>query len=165
MNRLITLILPLALFLSSASCKKDSTKIESGFTCKIDGKRWRTYSSDFKKMEDECHITKNGESIFIKAVNTNSLEHFSILVESPGKIVTEGVYALNSDRYFYGSYRAPDVGDLITGNGYEGQIEIIKIDKENSRIIGKFNYTCHSDLTKQSRTITEGQFNIMYYNF
>jgi len=162
MKCLTTLILPLAIFLSSASCKKDSTKIESGFTCKIDGKKWNTYSDDFKFRETNCQITEKGESIFIKAYNTNLSENFSIIVHSVGKVVAEGKYPLNSNAYFVGLYGNPTYGNFITGNGYEGEIEIIKIDKDNSRISGKFHFTGYNDKAKQSRSITEGTFNILY---
>jgi len=104
MKCLITLILPLAILLSSASCKKTSTEIASGFYCKVDGKQWTPYSGDFKLREAECQIGNKGSSIFITATNTKSLEDFAIAVYSVRKVVTEGKYALNSDKYFFGSY-------------------------------------------------------------
>ncbi|RYX85561.1 hypothetical protein EON73_02900 [bacterium] len=163
MKCLTTLILPLAILLFSVSCKKDSTKIESGFTCKIDGKRWRTSTSDFKVRENDCRISQKGESIFIKA--RNSGEDFALLVHTAGKIVTEGRYPLNSNAYLVGVYGNPSYGDFITGNGYEGEIEIIKIDKEQSRISGRFHFIGYNDKVKQSRSITDGTFNILYLTY
>lgn len=165
MKSILLLVLPLAILLSSASCKKNTPEIATGFLCKIDGKQWAPYSGDFKLREAECQIGNKGESVFITATNSKSLEHFAISVYSVGKIVTEGKYALNSDKFFFGNYRDSAISDFITGNSYEGEIEIIKIDKAKSRIIGKFYFNCYNQKLNQSHSITEGSFNLLYTSY
>ena len=162
MKRFITLFLPLAILLSSTSCKKTAPEISTGFYCKIDGKQWGTYSGDFKLREAECKISDKGASIFITAINSKTSEDFAIAVISPGTAIVEGKYPLNSNKYFFGIYGNPVLGDFSTGNGYEGEIEITKIDKVKSRITGKFYFNCYNQKVNQSRSITEGTFNLLY---
>jgi len=165
MKYLTTLILPLAILLSSASCKKTSVQTESGFTCKIDGKIWHTATNDFKVRETDCEITEKGESISIKARNSGTGEDFALLIHSVGKVVTEGKYPLNSNAYFVGIYGVRSSGDFITGSGYDGEIEITQIDKVKSRIKGKFYFNCYNQKLNQSHAITEGTFNLLYITY
>lgn len=75
-----------------------------------------------------------------------------------------GKYSLNSNRYFWGSYDKPN-GDFINGDGYEGEIEIIKIDRSTKKTSGKFYFNCHNKENNETLSITEGEFNIKYLEY
>ncbi|KHJ37372.1 hypothetical protein PBAC_24400 [Pedobacter glucosidilyticus] len=168
MKNLIKLItcLPVIIFLSAASCKKD--EIDTGFTCKVNGERWRPFANDFKLQETECHLTNNGETLFIKARNTNSREHLGILVSTPGILISTKYYTINSNMFLSGTYdsNSSGPGDYFqTNSSYTGQVEIKSIDTVNKRMTGTFFYDAYNEKTKQTVKITSGTFNLKYVNF
>ncbi len=162
-NYFLALLMPLAILLSSASCKKQASETRKGpVNCKIDGRPWSSYSDDFKLSDAECRISNNGEQVFITATNTKLSEKVGITIATPGQKVVEGKYNLNIDNYLTGRYYLFNTGQFITGNGYEGEVEIISIDNVKSRITGKFQYSCYNEQAKKSVVITEGNFNLQY---
>lgn len=161
-NLILTLIIPLCILLTAVSCQKSNALKYGGFSCKVNGRLWEPYTNDFKLQPTECIISQEGKSISIRARNTNKNEHISILVNSLDNVITEGKYLLNSDRYFWGSYDKP-FGDFITGNGYEGEIEIIKIDRVTKKMTGKFFFNCNDKQTNETVNVTQGEFNLRYY--
>lgn len=162
-NLMNFLILPLLVVLASVSCKKNSEELAKGdVTCKIDGRSWTSYSDDFKLAEAYGEVTYNWERVSINATNTKTSEKIGITVSTPGQPVVEGKYVLNSESFLTGSYYLSNVGHFITGKGYQGEVEIISIDRVKKQIVGKFNYTCYNDQTKQSVNITEGNFKVEY---
>ena len=155
-------LLLLFIFLTSESCKKSEEAPNGDVTCKIDGRGWTSYSDDFKLSEADGEVTRNWERVSINATNTKTSEKIGITVSTPGKVVTEGKYVLDSKNFLSGSYYLLNVGQFITGDGYQGEVEIISIDKTKSEITGKFQYNCYSQVTKQSVVITEGIFKVHY---
>ena len=157
------LIIPIAVLITSVSCKKTINDVEIlSVDCKIDGRVWTSYSDDFKLSDAQCRLSNNGEKVFITATNTRLSEKIGILISTPGKLIIEGKYDLNSQSFLSGTYYLFNVGQFITGNGYQGEVEIISIDKIKSRITGKFHYSCYNEQAKKSVEITEGNFNIPY---
>ena len=162
-NYFSILIIPIAVLITSASCKKTVNEVDIlSVNCKIDGRTWTSYSDDFKLSAAKCRISKNGEQVFITATNTRLSEKIGILISTPGKLIIEGKYDLNSQSFLSGTYYLFNVGQFVTGNGYQGEIEIISIDKIKSRITGKFHYSCYNEQTKKSVEITEGNFKLPY---
>ena len=162
-NYFSTLIMPIAVLITSASCKKTVNEVDIlSVNCKIDGRVWTSYSDDFKLSAAGCRISKNGEQVFITAINTKLSSDLAILISTPGVKVIEGKYDLNSQSFLSGTYYLFNVGQFVTGNGYQGEVEIISIDKIKSRITGKFHYSCYNEQAKKSVEITEGNFNIPY---
>ncbi len=157
------LILALFLILTSASCKKNSDEpLNAAVSCKIDGRAWQSYSDDFKLSGSRGEVTRNGDRVSMFATNTKTSEKIGITISTPGKTVTEGKYIINSKSFLYGSYYLYDVGQFITGAGYQGEVELISIDKVTSQITGKFQYSCYNENTKKSVIITEGNFKVHY---
>ena len=162
-NYFSILIISIAVLITSASCKKTVNEVEIlSVNCKIDGRVWTSYSDDFKLSAAKCRISNNGEEVFITATNTRLSEKIGITIATPGQKVVEGKYKLNIDNYLTGRYYLFDVGYFVTGQGYQGEVEIISIDKIKSRITGKFHYSCYNERSKKSVEITEGNFNIPY---
>ena len=159
-------LLPIIVLLFISSCDKD--EIDTGFTCKVNGDRWRPFVDDFKLSETECHLTDNGETLFIKARNTNRRESFGILISTPGILISTKTYVINSDRFFSATYyeNSSGPGDYYqTNSEYKGRIEIKNIDEVNKRITGTFYFDAYNEKTKQTVKISNGTFNIRYFNF
>lgn len=155
-------MLQLLFVLPLASCKKLNDLVKGDVTCTIDGRSWTSYADDFKLREAECKISNKGEQVFITATNTKTSENVGILISTPGVVVSKGKYTLNSDIYLSGSYYLFDVGQFITGNGYQGEVEILSIDTVKSRIAGKFHFSCYNEKNKQAVVVSEGRFDIRY---
>ncbi|KHJ37373.1 hypothetical protein PBAC_24410 [Pedobacter glucosidilyticus] len=166
MKNLIKLItcLPVIIFLSAASCKKD--EIDAGFTCKVNGERWRPFADDFKLQETECHLTNNNEELFIYARNTSRNEAIGFGVFTKGTKIKVGKYNLDQKQIMRGFFDERIPGeDFRTGNGYVGILDIITIDETNKRMTGTFFYDAYNEKTKQTVKITSGTFNLKYVNF
>ena len=165
MNLKLVIILFSCLALQIA-CKKSNSEPDPGFQCKLNGKTWRPYNDDFKSSEAEIHLLNNGESIFIQASNSRSREAFGIGIYSPGKPITPGKYILDRKTDFRGFYERRTTQELFyTGSGYEGVLEILKIDKVKSRISGTFYFKAYNETSKSMVDITKGKFNLEYFNF
>ena len=163
-NLTLTLIISIFILSTTVSCKKSNAINNGGFSCKVNGQLWEPYIDDFKLQPTECTFTKSNTSIFIKAKNTKKKENFAILVSTPGKVISVGKYLLNSNIFLIGNYDKPN-GDFITGDGYEGEIEIIKIDSSTKKMTGKFFFNCYDKQTKESVSVTEGEFNLRYSEY
>lgn len=82
------------------------------------------------------------------------------------KVITVGKYVLNSKSYMVGYfYNVAQQKEFTTGNGYEGEIEIINIDRTAKKIMGKFYFNCHNTENNETLSITEGEFNIKYLEY
>lgn len=156
------LLLQLLFILPLASCEKLNDLVKGDVTCKIDGRAWTSFEDDFKLSDVDCIISNNGEQIYIVAINTKTSDDLSILITTPGKVISGGSYELSSDRYNFGSYYDPQSNKFITGNGYKGTIEIKSIDKVKMRISGSFQFIAFDAKTNKSISITDGQFDTDY---
>lgn len=164
--KLKMVILLLFPFLIAVSCKKDGDEIDSGFVCKLNGKTWRPYVDDFKLQETQAHIIDKGATFYVLARNTRSREHISFAVSNSGKMVQIGTYELNSMKAPVGLYDKNDFqGVYSTKPGYEGTLEIIKIDDVLKRISGRFSFNAHNETTNESVSISNGSFNLPIVNF
>jgi hypothetical protein len=165
-NLFLTLIIPLCILITSVSCKKSNALKYGGFSCKVNGELWQPYTNDFKLQPTNCDITENGQTVVIKATNTNKRERFALMVSGTNKVITEGKYILNSKSYMVGYfYNSATLKEFTTGNGYDGEIEIIKIDRSTKKITGKFYFNCHNTENNETLNITEGEFNIGYLEY
>jgi len=162
-NLLFLLLFPL---LMGASCKKDKDDISVDFSCKLNGTVWNPFTDDFKLREAEAHLTNNGTELFIKAINTKSREDIGFGIYTQGIPIAVGKYMLNMSTMQYGYYSKNDFkGEFKTKTGFEGEAEIISIDKSGRKITGRFQFKCLNETTGDSVTITEGQFNLQYVDF
>ena len=162
-HRIITLI-PIIIFLTSASCKKD--EIDTGFTCKVNGVRWRPFVDDFKLQETQCHFTNNNEELFVFARNTNKNEAIGFVIYTQGIKILIGKYNLDQKQIMRGFFDERIPGqEFRTGNGYSGILEIKSIDEINKRMIGTFYFSAFNETTKQKVEITSGTFNLRYVNY
>ena len=166
MKRKLFLVCLLALIIG-ASCKKDTKEINHNFFCKLNGKKWYPNTNgDWKLKEAEAHLTDNGSSLFIKAANRKSLEDIGIAIYTPNVKIVVGTYSLNNIQTPFGYYDKNEFkGEYRTQAGYEGVLEIIKIDKTTKRISGRFYFNAYNDTTSDNVSITEGEFNLEYYDF
>ena len=153
-------------FLLGASCKDETVQPDIAFACKINGKDWRPYSNDFKLKATVCHLINNGETLHITAIHSTTHEDIGILVSTPGQLIKKQTYRLNSDRFFVGTYdKSVSGGEFITGNGYEGTVEIKNINHTDKSIEGSFHFKALNAATLEVVTITEGQFNLKYVTY
>ncbi|WP_069660444.1 DUF6252 family protein [Arcticibacter eurypsychrophilus] len=159
----IALFACLTLYLA---CKKSNNEPDSGFKCKVNGKTWRPYNDDFKSREAEIHLQHNGEDIFIQATNSRSREAVGVGIYTPGKRILPGKYTLDSKtgrRGFYDKNATHE--SFYTQSGYEGVLEILKIDTIKSRISGTFYFKAYDETSKLSVDVTKGEFNLTYFRF
>jgi len=148
------------------SCKKDNNEINANFKCKLDGTAWNAYSDDLKLSVAEAHLTNGDKEIFIKARNTKSREEIGFGIYTSAAMITPGRYALIMPTVQFGYYSKNDFkGEYKTKAGYEGELEIISLDKSAKRVSGKFRFKCLNETTLDASEITEGEFNLAYFDF
>ncbi|WP_069661299.1 DUF6252 family protein [Arcticibacter eurypsychrophilus] len=148
------------------ACKKSNNEPDSGFKCKLNGKKWRPYNDDFKSREAEIHLQNNGQEIFILATNSRSLEAIGVGIYTPGKRILPGKYTLDGKtgpRGFYDNNATHE--SFYTQSGYEGVLEILKIDTVKLRISGTFYFKAYDETTKLSVDVTKGEFNLAYVTY
>ncbi|WP_069660107.1 DUF6252 family protein [Arcticibacter eurypsychrophilus] len=159
----IALFACLTLYLA---CKKSNNEPDSGFKCKLNGKTWRPYNDDFKSQEAEIHLLNNGQEIFIRASNSRSREGVGIGVYTPGILIVPGKYTLKSKTHFSGSYyRDATHESFYTQSGYEGVLEILKIDTIKSRISGTFYFKAYDETSKSMVDVTNGEFDLAFVRY
>lgn len=148
-----------------SSCKKDLNDIHH-FKCKLNGSDWYPHENDLKLTEAEAHLTLDGKQLFVKAHNSRSREGIGFLVWDKDAEIKIGKYSLISNNTYLGYYDKKDFnGQYYTGGDYHGEVEIVGLDKSAKKVKGHFYFKCFNSITKQSAEISDGEFNLEYYEF
>ncbi len=162
----LTLICLMCCIIVIGSCKKDLNDIHHNFKCKLYGSDWYPQENDLKLREAEAHLTLDGKQLFVKAHNSKSREGIGFLVWDKDADIKIGKYTLNSNNTYVGYYDKKDFnGQYYTGRDYQGGVEIVALDKSAKKVKGYFYFKCFNATTNQSAEITEGEFNLEYYEF
>ena len=151
--------------LQLTACKKGLSQSDY-LECRINGKKWRAYSGDFKHSAIRGIMFNNGKTVVVTGSN-ELFEDISVSFLSIENQIKVGIYKLfvRSGEGGKGSYSKPIEGkNFTTLEGYEGELNIKLIDKEKRIISGTFYFNAIDEKSNETVTITDGKFQIMYQN-